>query len=302
MARTDNDSWDITESVGATALGVTWSRAQEQDTECPLFTDPYAQLFVDAAVERGWKLPAAHVVERIRAIGGYAASRTKWFDEFFIAAGANGIDQAVILAAGLDARAWRLPWVGGTVVYEVDQPKVLAFKAETLHRHEAAPAARYVAVPIDLRDDWPVALRRAGFDVSEPTAWAAEGLLPYLPARGQDLLFERIAELSAPGSRVGVEAFGAGFFDPEYLASRRQQMQQYRQEAGTADSDADAFDVQDLWFIEERTEVADWLTSHGWEVTTIAAAALMDRYGRCAAGEADDTTPRTVFVEGRLPS
>ncbi len=60
--------------------------------------------------------------------------RTKWFDEYFIAAGANGIDQAVILAAGLDARAWRLPWVSGSAVYEIDQPQVLAFKADTLDR------------------------------------------------------------------------------------------------------------------------------------------------------------------------
>ncbi|KUI13122.1 SAM-dependent methyltransferase [Mycobacterium sp. GA-1285] len=296
MARTDDDSWDVTESVGATALGVAWSRAQEQNTECPLFTDPYAQMFVDAAVERGWHLPPAHMIERIRAIGGYAASRTKWFDEFFIAAGANGIDQAVILAAGLDARAWRLPWIGGTVVYEIDQPRVLTFKVDTLRRHEAQPTARYIPVPIDLRDDWPRALRDAGFDASEPTAWAAEGLLPYLPASGQDLLFERIHQLSARGSRVGVESFGAGFFDPDYLASRREKLREYRGQSGAEDDD-DAFDVQDLWYIEERTEVSDWFTDREWDVTTISAADLMDRYGRCAAGEADDTTPRTVFVE-----
>ena len=297
MARTDDDSWDITESVGATALGVAWSRAQEQETDCPLFTDPYAKMFFDAALERGWRLPPAHMVERIKAIGGYAASRTKWFDEFFLAAGANGIEQSVILASGLDARAWRLPWIDGSVVYEIDQPKVLTFKAEVLLAHGATPSARCVPIPIDLRDDWPTALRDAGFDASEPTAWAVEGLLPYLPASGQDLLFERIHDLSARGSRVGVESFGAGFFDPEYLASRRQKLQQYRQEAGEED-DGNALDVQDLWFIEARTEVTDWLTDHGWEVTAIAAAELMDRYGRCAVGEADDATPRTVFVEG----
>ena len=171
--------------------------------------------------------------------------------------------QAVILAAGLDARAWRLPWADDSVVYEIDQPKVLAFKAETLRDDE--PAARYVAVPIDLRQDWPKALRDAGFDPQEPTAWAAEGLLPYLPADGQDLLFERIDELSAPGSRVGVESFGAGFFDPEYLASRREQLRQMREEAGGDDTEGP--DVADLWFIEDRTDVADWLMDHGWRVT-----------------------------------
>jgi methyltransferase (TIGR00027 family) len=297
MVRTDDDSWDITEGVGATALGVAWSRAEEVTSECPLFTDPYAQLFVDAAMERGWRLPPEYMLERIRAISGYAASRTKWFDEFFIAAGANGIGQAVILAAGLDARAWRLPWVDGSVVYEIDQPKVLAFKAETLHAHDAEPSARYVQVPVDLRQDWPKALREAGFDPSEPTAWAAEGLLPYLPADGQDLLFERIQQLSAKGSRIGVESFGAGFFDSEYLASRRDQLRKLREESGS-DDDENAFDVEDLWFIEDRTDVADWLTEHGWEVSAVESVELMARYGR----QPDDANvaPRTVFVEGHL--
>src|SRR3954453_4335511 len=293
MARTDNDSWNITESVGATALGIAWARSQESASECPLYTDPYAEVFIDEAVARGWQLPQRHLAERIRSISGYAASRTKWFDEFFIAAGAGGIEQAVILAAGLDARAWRLPWNDGSVVYEIDQPKVLAFKTDTLRAHGAQPAARYVPVPVDLRHDWPNALREAGFDASEPTAWAAEGLLPYLPADGQDLLFERITDLSAQGSRVAVEAFGAGFFDPEYLARRRERVRQLREQAGVPD---DTPDVADLWFIEERTEVTDWFSGHGWQVSAIHAPDLMARFNRTTD---DDTTPRTTFVEAR---
>lgn len=299
MVRTDDDSWDITEGVGATALGVAWARSEETTSDCPLFTDPYAQLFVDAATERGWRLPPEYMRERIRAISGYAASRTKWFDEFFIAAGANGIEQAVILAAGLDARGWRLPWLGGTVLYEIDQPKVLEFKTQTLARHDAKPtASRYVAVQADLRQDWPKALREAGFDAAEPTAWAAEGLLPYLPADGQDLLFERIHQHSVHGSRIAVESFGADFFDPDHLANRREQLQKMREATGTDDDEIP--DTQDLWFIEERTDVADWLTEHGWDVTSFDAAELMTRYGRCSPGQVDDASPRTVFVEGKL--
>jgi methyltransferase (TIGR00027 family) len=219
-------------------------------------------MFVEAAIARGWQLPPEYMLERIRAISGYAASRTKWFDEFFIASGARGIDQVVILAAGLDARAWRLPWNDGTVLYEIDQPQVMAFKAETLRARNAEPATRYVQVPVDLRLDWPTALCQAGFDAEEPTAWAAEGLLPYLPADGQDLLFGRIDELSAAGSRIGMESFGAGFDQ------------------------------------EDRADVADWLSQRGWEVSAIDAAELMTRYDRHATG---DTTPRTVFVEATLP-
>jgi methyltransferase (TIGR00027 family) len=297
MARTDDDSWDITESVGATALGVAWARSQEATVACPLYTDPYAQMFIDEAVARGWKLPPTHMIERIRSISGYAASRTKWFDEFFIAAGAAGIDQAVILAAGLDARAWRLPWNDGSAVYEIDQPKVLAFKTETLNTRNVKSATKYVAVPVDLRHDWPKALRDAGFDPGEPTAWSAEGLLPYLPAEAQDQLFERIAGLSAPGSRVGVESFGSGALDREYLARRREQMRELREQAGVADDDTP--DVQDLWYIEDRTDLTGWFAERGWDVTTIGAADLMTRYGRPGA---EDTTPRTDFVEARLTS
>jgi methyltransferase (TIGR00027 family) len=299
MVRTDDDSWDITEGVGQTALGVAMARAEETATECPLFTDPFAQLFLEAATERGWQKPPSYMIERIRAISAYAASRTKWFDEFFISAGASGVEQSVILAAGLDSRAWRLPWLDSSVVYEIDQPKVLAFKAQTLADHEARPVARYVAVPVDLRQDWPNALREAGFDPSAPTAWAAEGLLPYLPADAQDLLFERIHMHSARDSRIAVESFGAGFFDPEYLASRREQLRRLREEAGE-DTDANVPDTADLWFIEERADVAAWLTEHCWDVTSVDAAELMTRYGRDKSGETADASPRTVFVEGHL--
>lgn len=295
MTRTDNDSWAITEGVGATALGVALARANENSSQCPLFTDPYAEMFVEQALARGWQLPPDYVQERIASISGYAASRTKWFDEFFVAAGAGGIDQAVILAAGLDARAWRLPWNDGTVVYEIDQPRVLAFKAETLRARNIQPATKYVAVPVDLRQDWPEALREAGFDAEAPSAWAVEGLLPYLPADAQDLLFERIAELSATGSRVGVEFFGGGFFNEEYLTSRREQMRRLREEAGVAEDDVP--DVQDLWYVEDRTDLTDWFTGRGWEVSAIDAADLMKRYNRPTD---EDNTPRTVFLEARL--
>ena len=243
MARTDDDSWDITESVGATALGIAQARASESERECPLFTDPYARLFIDAATALGWSSPLndetvaelqksdPQLTERMQAMFGYAACRTKYFDEFFIGAGAAGIEQVVILAAGLDARAWRLPWVSGTVVYEIDQPKVLEFKSETLRANDAKPATKYVAVAIDLRQDWPKALRDAGFRPAEPTAWSAEGLLLYLPADAQDRLFERIQELSAGGSRIAVETFNSEFFDPERLDQRRARMQQMREAA-----------------------------------------------------------------------
>ncbi|OOK76286.1 putative S-adenosyl-L-methionine-dependent methyltransferase ML2640 [Mycobacterium kansasii] len=195
MPRTDNDSWDITESVGATALGVAAARAAETESENPLVKDPFARVFVDAAGEGIWSVFAdprllaqaadiePEVRSRVRAMIDFMATRTAFFDEFFLGAADAGVRQVVILAAGLDARAWRLPWPDGTVVYELDQPKVLDFKTATLRRHGARPTSRLVTVPIDLRQDWPKALQETGFDTSKPSAWSAEACCATFPRR-----------------------------------------------------------------------------------------------------------------------
>lgn len=310
MARTDDDSWDITQSVGATALGVAASRAAESDRDDPLFSDPYAKLFLDAAGEGIWtvfsrgtlpeeladvdpQLPA-----RMRAMGDYTASRTVFFDEFFLRATDAGVRQAVILAAGLDARAWRLPWPDGTTVYELDQPKVLEFKNATLQAAGARPRATQVNVPIDLRQDWPKALQQAGFDASAPTAWSAEGLMPFLPAHAQDLLFDRVQALSAAGSRIAVEAFSSSMFDPDRLAGQRALMQRYRAAAATLQQ-TEIPDFEDLWYVEDRAEVADWLRGHGWDVEVTTAQELMAQNNRPAPEDVEDATPESLFVSAQ---
>jgi methyltransferase (TIGR00027 family) len=133
------------------------------------------------------------------------AVRTRFFDDYFTSATAAGMRQAVILASGLDTRAYRLAWPAGTVVYEIDQPRVIEFKTSTLADLGATPTAELRTIAIDLRDDWPAALRAGGFDVDQPTAWSAEGLLPYLPSEAQDRLFDNITALSAPGSQLATE-------------------------------------------------------------------------------------------------
>ncbi|MGY4710786.1 class I SAM-dependent methyltransferase [Mycolicibacterium sp. CBM1] len=299
MTRTDDDSWDITEGVGATALSVARARAAETETGCPLYTDPYAQYFIDAATAAGWRSPFLDdEPRRAQAMAAYIASRTKFFDDFVTTAGANGLDQAVILAAGLDTRAWRLPWISGTTVYEIDQPKVLEFKERVLAAHGALPATGYAAVAVDLRRDWPTALRENGFDPSTPTAWSAEGLLPYLPAAAQDMLFERIDELSPPGSRLAVEAFGPVFYSPELLARRQERMAQARRDAVEAGRPPTP-DVTGLWYLEPRTDVAEWLTEHGWVVSAASAADLMARYHRPAPDDLEDAVPDTVLLDAK---
>ncbi len=204
--------------------------------------------------------------------------------------------QAVILAAGLDARSWRLPWPDGVTVYELDQPKVLDFKASTLAEHGAEPACHRIAVPVDLRHDWPTALQQAGFDASAPSVWSAEGLTPYLPAAAQELLLERIHELTVAGSRVAVEALGPDFADPEVRAKRRERMDRIRAVMAKADPQREIPRNDELWYFEEREDVGDWFGRHGWDVTVTPSFELMDSYDRKPPAEVQDTTPHNLFV------
>ncbi|KQH80132.1 SAM-dependent methyltransferase [Mycobacterium gordonae] len=307
MPRTDNDSWEITQSVGSTALGVAAARAAETESENPLIRDPFARVFLDAVGDGMWSLYAdpkllaqaseidPQVQARAQMLVDFMATRTAFFDEFFLRAADSGVRQVVILAAGLDARAWRLPWPDGTVVYELDQPKVLEFKTATLERHGATPTAQLVNVPIDLRQEWPKALMDAGFDPGLPSAWSAEGLVRYLPAQAQDLLFERIDALSAPGSWLASNVPGEGFVDPDLVQRQREEMQRMRAVAAQV-TDADMPAVEDLWYAEERTALPEWLRERGWEASAVDFPGLMARYGRNVADGAEVAMPPTLFV------
>jgi methyltransferase (TIGR00027 family) len=310
MPRTDNDSWDITQSVGATALGVAAARAAETESENPLINDPFARVFVDAAGEGLWSIYAdpkllSKAIEiepdmqvRLRLMIDFMATRTAFFDEFFLNAAQSGVRQVVILAAGLDARSWRLPWPDGTVVYELDQPKVLEFKSNTLREHGAHPTAQLVNVPIDLRQDWPKALQEAGFDASLPCVWSAEGLVRYLPAQAQDLLFERIHSLSVPGSWVASNVPSQGFTDPDRVRRQREDMQRMRAAAAKL-VNAEITDFDDLWYPEERTPVDEWLREHGWDVSVASFEELLSRYGRNIPEGSEDSMPPTLYVSAQ---
>ena len=311
MARTDDDSWEITESVGATALGVAAARAADTESSDPLINDPFARVFLDRVGHGVWdwygapELPAAVVEaepdmpQRMQALVSYFASRTRFFDTAFIDAANAGVRQAVILAAGLDARSWRLPWPDGTTVYELDQDRVLDFKLETLRQHGAEPTANRVPVAVDLRQDWPTALQEAGFDATAPSVWSIEGLLMYLPAAAQDLLFERIQELAAPGSRIAVEGLGPEFAVPELRDVRRERMDRVRELMAEAGSQLEVPKTDELWYFEEREDVSDWLRRHGWDVTATPSDELMAGYGRPSPEGLEEASPTHWFISGR---
>lgn len=314
MARTDDDTWEITESVGATALGVAAARAAETESGDPLISDPFARIFLDTVGDGVWnwysapELPA-EVVEaepelplRQQGLVNYFASRTKFFDTFFLDATSAGIRQVVILAAGLDSRAWRLPWPDGTTVYELDQPRVLDFKSSTLAQHGAQPTSNRVGVPVDLRQDWPTALQQAGFDASVPSAWSVEGLLMYLPAAAQDLLFARVQELTAVGSRIGVEALAPNFADPDAIAQRRERMERVQALMAKVDPQREIPRSDKLWYFEEREDVGDWLRNHGWQVTVTPTEELLAGYGREPAKDLEQAAPWNLFVSAQRAS
>jgi methyltransferase (TIGR00027 family) len=165
----------------------------------------------------------------------------------------------VILASGLDARAYRLPWPAGTVVYEVDMPEVIEFKTLTLGELGAEPTAERRTVAIDLRDDWPTALRAAGFDPQAPAAWSAEGLLVYLPNAAQDALFDNITALSAAGSRFAFE------FVPDTHVFADERWRAHHDRMSELGFD---IDLSELVYHSQRGHTLDHLRQSGWQTSS----------------------------------
>ena len=270
MPRTDNDTWDLATSVGATATMVAAARAVATKADNPLINDQFAEPLVRAVgidfltrLATG-DLNAADVDEedstwKLQQMPDAMAARTRFFDAFFHEATQAGIRQAVILASGLDARAYRLDWPTDMTVFEVDQPQVIAFKTETLAGLGAAPTADRRTVAIDLRQNWPAALVEAGFDRSQPTAWIAEGLLGYLPPEAQDRLLDNISALSADGSRLATEAI------PDMSDVDHEQAREMMRKA-TEKWRAHGFDLEfsELGYEGDRNDVAVYLDTLGW--------------------------------------
>ena len=286
----DRQDWDIVSSVGITALSVAAARAMDTSREDGLIRDPFAAAFLEAA---NLPMPIPTRAEDISAddhtwepLSRLLAVRSKFFDEYVSSATASGSRQVVILAAGLDCRAFRLDWPAGTTIYEIDQPRVLEFKDRVLAELGARPAATRRLVPIDLRDDWVAALRQAGFDADRPTAWLAEGLLPYLPDEAAMRLLDTIHELSRPGSTVGIEHFGNAqtiFDDPKVAEG----------------ADGRGIDTRSLFAGGSRKNPDEYLSGLGWRTTTESAFELADRYAR-PLGDAGSQLFGGSYITGAL--
>jgi methyltransferase (TIGR00027 family) len=302
MARAHDDEWDLASSVGATATMVAAGRAMATKDPRGLIDDPFAEPLVravgldfftkmmDGELDREAFENASPV--RLQAMVDGMVVRTKYFDDYFLDSTGAGVRQVVILASGLDSRAYRLPWPAGTVVYEIDQPQVIEFKTTTLAGIGAEPTATRHTVPIDLRADWPAALRAAGLDTTAPTAWLAEGLLIYLPPEAQDRLFDNITALSAPGSTIATE-FVPGIVDFDFERAREM--------SGTFQQHGVDIDMASLVYAGERNHVVDYLGSKGWNVEGVTRTELFARNGlEVPPAESDDPLGEIIFISGGL--
>jgi len=304
MTRSDDDSWDLASSVGVTATMVAAGRAMASKAETPLINDPFAEPLVRAVgVDFFVKMMDGDVdlsllpnasPERTQAIADGMGVRTKYFDDYLLAAVGTGVRQVVILASGLDSRAYRLDWPSETVVYEIDQPQVIEFKTTTLADLGAEPTATRRTVPIDLRADWPAALRAAGLDVNAPTAWLAEGLLIYLPSDAQDRLFDNITALSAPGSAIATEYVpGLKDLDAERVREQTAQLRQHGLD----------IDMPSLVYAGERSHVIDYLRGKSWDVTGTSRTDLFASNGlQLPSPDNDDPLGEIIYVSGTLGS
>lgn len=257
--------------VGRTALGVARVRASESQRADRLFDDPFAQAFLDAAPgafpdgpqTAGQRAALGPLAAVGAAFSAHAVLRTRFYDDYLTAAAAAGCRQVVLLAAGLDTRAFRLAWPPGTRLFELDLPGVLTFKEQVLSARGAVPRCERSTVPGDLREDWPQRLAAAGFSTTRPAAWLAEGLLIYLTGDEASRLLGGVTRLSPAGSGLAFEYNPAG---PDGSTARAAQLPAMRKYTA-------------LW----QGGLADapgWLAGHGWETGFHRLAALGRDYGR----------------------
>jgi len=296
-SRRDGDTWDLASSVGSTATMAAAARAIASRQDPALFDDSFAEQLVRAvgvaAITRlaTGETPPGDLVEQVWI--DVAKIRGRFYDQFFLDAAGVGVTQAVILAAGLDSRAYRLSWPVGTVVYEVDQPSVIEFKSRALAELGASPTADRRVVAVDLREDWPAALRAAGFDPSLPTAWSAEGLLGYLPPEAQDALLDTITALSAPGSRVATESRPNPRPGQEEQTKEQLNRMSERWRAQSYDTD-----MAKLRYFGERNEAAPYLAGRGWTLTGHTIRDLLAANDLSSLGDDETRMGDMLYVSG----
>jgi methyltransferase (TIGR00027 family) len=249
-------------------------RAAETARPDRLFADPLAAAFVAAA---GSPPPRA-TSQQAAALQMWIVARTVFLDELITAACADGVRQVVLLGAGFDTRAFRLPWPPGVRCFELDTGDVLAAKQQVLAEQGAVAGCERSVLPTDLGGDWPPALRAAGLDPVRPAIWVAEGLLVYLSPDQVDRLLDEVTSLSAPGSRLGLT------FRSRERGDRSAPAPALRRSAAPDDP-------------------VGWLAGHGWAAGLASAREVLRTHGRPMparpAGQGG-SPPRALLISAAL--
>lgn len=302
--RTEGDSWSPASSVGATATMAAAARAVATRAPEAVIDDPFAEPLVRAVGIDFFTRLASGDLEladgddpiALRRVTDGMAVRTWFFDDILLRAGAGEIRQVVILASGLDTRAYRLPLPPGTTVFEIDQPDVMAFKTQTLRSLGATPTVDHRPLGVDLRSNWPLALTDAGFDPSRPTAWIAEGLLGYLPSGAQDQLLDAVTVHSAPGSQFATDGL------PNFTTMTAQDVQAMTRTLaerwGPLGFDVD---LSELVYLGDRHHVEPYLSARGWNVNAVSTADLLPRCGLAPLGRGDVPFADVIYLSATRP-
>lgn len=196
--------------VGLTSRWVAAARARESERADRLFDDPLAAALAGpegfAWLDRMEPVTLPGVPGPGLGPGLYVAVRTRFFDNFLLdASWSIGSRQVVLVAAGMDARAFRLDWPSGTRLYELDRPEVFSTKNAVVARTGTRPSCARRTVEVDLEQPWAQALRDAGYEAQEPSVWLIEGLLFYLSSTTVHTLLEAVSSLASEGSRLGMD-------------------------------------------------------------------------------------------------
>ncbi|MFJ8967205.1 SAM-dependent methyltransferase [Lentzea sp. NPDC102401] len=251
--------------VARTAVLIAAARATEQRQLRPLFDDPLAAGLVEAA-------GSASDLNGVRTLAGdHFVLRTRYFDDELLG---SALPQVVIMAAGLDTRAFRLRWPPGTTLFELDLPELIEFKEDALRDQLAQPACERVVVPCDLRDDWATALIRAGFDPKRPTAWLLEGLFMFLPPDAGEQVLYWVSAMSARGSTLALEHVNRAFRELPQMRAVHQR-----------------FDALDARWQSDVEDPVEWLGGYGWDAAVTHQVDLAARHDRTVPAITD---PRKV--------
>ena len=254
--------------IEATARWTAAVRAQENERSDALFIDLWAAALAGAE-------GTAWLAQRPPGSGVPMVVRTRYFDDFLQRVTADeAIRQVVLVAAGLDTRAFRLTWPAQTHIFELDKAAVLAHKSAVLEQAGAFAACARTVIGADLTEPWAARLAASGFDAQQPTVWLLEGFLFYLPVHRIIEILDALTTLAAPGSWLGFDIVNSAVLTSPWTRPWVEMQAQ----AGAP-------------WIGTLDDPVAFLAERGWTATLTQAGAPDAHYGRWTLPVLPTTAP-----------